>query len=788
LCFRRESELTRNLINKVGKEIEKQGHLKKISRRPSLGGLHTPRRARRWAGAKLHNTTAKAHYAAVNYKTALEKVGIDVTLEGIRAERNKLKRKKNENKDDARPSKRTACHSTTDSSLEERTTATVPLLAVAASTPRVFPAATAIMDSSLEDGRTAMAPLSAVASTPGFQGSDEIDYETPQTAALRRHLDPIFEEQDPSSPSQDLAEQERSHVYSQYALKKRKLMSETFLTVLLPAFIGSDGEVCQDLDIHNVEQAFFRLVDNLRSRTVARTTAIIDGKSEAEAIRTPAPLGPQLDPEKYPTLTSFGVPLDDDRIVAGITREVWQMNRDQTHSTTMHVDPGNGGTLTLVTIPKPKSSNINILRQNAKRTGFLDAIAGAISPDGEVTEDSKRNLCSLLATYKGYRPFFREIAHSEGFSMIDRLDEETSFAIQSNSGINDSAARLLRRNFTAVLGNPILAPESKMKANLGFKRAEIVRGLHVVPPSKTKKKQRIHWSCKKLDQLVRYYLEALAERGTETIDQSDIVVSIDHGKGYLRAILTITVRARGKERESSESFALAEAKCNGDTYDILKNTFASEINQAFQRIKDNDYKVCIYSNEDGDIYSKLGAEPDNSEDKLVLQVTLESWMAGDLKFFMMATGRESGDKSWCFYCDLMAKDWKADASNKGTEWTNLSLKSILARAKSLWNSMTAGERKGCNKEFHGLLFDAIDIDHFSPPILHLLLGLANYIYANLVAELQAGYESYTATYFELEAAMAQAEEELVDIKEERRRHELFSGNNIKYWKVSTCRA
>jgi hypothetical protein len=86
------------------------------------------------------------------------------------------------------------------------------------------------------------------------------------------------------------------------------------------------------------------------------------------------------------------------------------------------------------------------------------------------------------------------------------------------------------------------------------------------------------------------------------------------------------------------------------------------------------------------------------------------------------------------------------------------------------------------------LFDAIDIDHFSPPILHLLLGLANYIYANLVAELQAGYESYTAEYFELEAAMAKAGEELAKIKEERRRHELFSGNNIKYWKVSTCRA
>jgi hypothetical protein len=160
-------------------------------------------------------------------------------------------------------------------------------------------------------------------------------------------------------------------------------------------------------------------------------------------------------------------------------------------------------------------------------------------------------------------------------------------------------------------------------------------------------------------------------------------------------------------------------------------------------------------------------------------------MAGDLKFFMMATGRESADKAWCFYCDLMAKEWKGEASKEGTEWTNLSLKSLFLYVKDIFNRLTPHQRKGCNKELHELLFDAIDIDHFSGPILHLLLGLANYIYANLVAELQAGHASYSADYLDLETAMAKAEEKLAEIKEERRRHELFSGSNITYWKVST---
>ena len=641
------------------------------------------------------------------------------------------------------------------------------------------------------DDPTAMDSHLSSASTPAFQGFDEHDHATPQTAALGRRLEPIFEEQDPSSPSQDfLAQQEPRHAYSQYDLKKKKLMMDTFLNELLPAFIDVDGNVCQDLDINNAEHVLCGLVDKLRSRTVARTTAILDGKSEAEAIRTPhPPIEPQFDPKNYPVFASFGVPLNDDRIMSAIKSEVLQRNSDKTHNTTLHVKHyGSGKLLTFVPIPKPKSASLNILRQNQNRTGFLDKIAVAIEPDSVLMDEPRKKLCSLLATDKVYRPFFRETAHSEGFAMIDRLDEATSFAIQSNSGINDSAARLLRRNFTAVLGAPILAPESNMKANLGFTRPEIVRGLYVVPPGK--KKQRIHWSCKKLDQIVRYYVEALAasERGTDTIDHSDLVVSIDHGKGFLRAILTITVRAWGHERESSESFALAEAKCNGDTYEILKETFASEINDAFQRIKDSGCKVCVWRNlEDDEIYSKLGADSDNEEDTLILEMTLESWIAGDLKFFMMATGRESGDKAWCFYCDLMARQWKLEAATEGTEWTNVSLKPLFAYVKDRYNGLSPFQRKGCNKELHELLFNAIEIDHFSPPILHLLLGLANCIYTNLVAELQAGYELYTDEYFELETAMVKAEEEVAKVKEERRRHELFSGNNIKYWKViTTC--
>lgn len=130
---------------------------------------------------------------------ALDKIGIDITVKEINAERLKLKRKERKNKDDVRPSK-IPSHSTTDSSLEDKP--------------------------------TAMAPHSAaVASTPEFQGFDEHDYATPHTATLGRRLQPIFEGQDCSHLSQNLLAQEPHHVYSQYELKMGAVVTLLLLRV-----------------------------------------------------------------------------------------------------------------------------------------------------------------------------------------------------------------------------------------------------------------------------------------------------------------------------------------------------------------------------------------------------------------------------------------------------------------------------------------------------------------------------------------------------------------------------
>ena len=57
----------------------------------------------------------------------------------------------------------------------------------------------------------------------------------------------------------------------------------------------------------------------------------------------------------------------------------------------------------------------------------------------------------------------------------------------------------------------------------------------------------------------------------------------------------------------------------------------------------------------------------------------------------------------------------------------------------------ADERKVVSSE---ALFDFMDIDHYVMPTLHLMLGIVNYLYKNMVEEAQAACEGYSLDYAE----------------------------------------
>ena len=44
------------------------------------------------------------------------------------------------------------------------------------------------------------------------------------------------------------------------------------------------------------------------------------------------------------------------------------------------------------------------------------------------------------------------------------------------------------------------------------------------------------------------------------------------------------------------------------------------------------------------------------------------------------------------------------------------------------------------------LFDLVDIDHYIIPTLHLMLGIVDYLYKEMVEEAQAACEGYSLDY------------------------------------------
>ena len=49
------------------------------------------------------------------------------------------------------------------------------------------------------------------------------------------------------------------------------------------------------------------------------------------------------------------------------------------------------------------------------------------------------------------------------------------------------------------------------------------------------------------------------------------------------------------------------------------------------------------------------------------------------------------------------------------------------------------------------VLDAVEVDHYVVPVLHLTIGLVNDVLDHLVAECQAAAEEFTVEYYELEA-------------------------------------
>jgi hypothetical protein len=129
-------------------------------------------------------------------------------------------------------------------------------------------------------------------------------------------------------------------------------------------------------------------------------------------------------------------------------------------------------------------------------------------------------------------------------------------------------------------------------------------------------------------------------------------------------------------------------------------------------------------------------------------IPVEVFMAGDILFYAIALGKEGFATWWCNWCQLFKTRWQAVDHQLGIPWNLESLKQHATQIENGSVDLSSVQEVRGVKE--PPLFDAIDTDHYIPPVLHLTIGKGNDVLMNLIHELQAAGEAYSEEYFNKE--------------------------------------
>jgi hypothetical protein len=601
-------------------------------------------------------------------------------------------------------------------------------------------------------------PQRKIASLKRFQKEIRLQL-TPHFSSLSLTNSPSTSPSPPvqlAPPSQQL---EELKLKEKRDLLHYRLKLKLFPLLICPELLVTDAPFWNPTE---VEDALLEVVAEIRKRRDDELTEILETEKTDHS--------PETITTQFPVLNLYSIPIDDSRVQSNILKELYRLNKKVTKSSTMIMDLGNNIHTSLVMIPRSK--NLDRLGRNDRKHGWLVNILDALS-DGE--EDGRQELVRNLLIYIGsrveYRDCFYDATEELGVSIYPTIDAATTFAIQSSSNINYRQMRELRRNLKVALGHTIFSPEQKIKQLIGTKWLTPETGHYYYG------KERIEWSAKQVDEIVCLYFSQLmneAKTGSLKMEHVDLSVSIDHGKGYSRATLIIVNRWQEEDgvwHEREEAFALANAKCRKDNREILINTYATAVNEALKRIKESGI-ITIFRDVSADLplyYTVLGNAPNNVDDELVMSSPIELWMSGDFLFFAIAVGKEGGASFWCHYCDLSHRLWQASDHALGEDWT---LAKIIAHVEAMdlgdVNKKIAAERKGVRTV---PIFDAIDIDHYVPCVLHMQIGAVNGVYENMVAESQAGCEVFTEEYYELEKQYDKAKHDMRVARDNQREFE-----------------
>jgi hypothetical protein len=241
----------------------------------------------------------------------------------------------------------------------------------------------------------------------------------------------------------------------------KDLVRECIVDKLMPCIsdtlpFAMDGMIRDEFDYGKVERVLMNLVGDIHAHRESRLTAVLEGASKVEArmkLRT------QHNRKDYPTLSCYEISFHDPGVRGNLLQDLYAYNREVTDSSTMSFDFRNNVSAALVMIPQ--SSHLEAMKYNNCRHNYVAEIINSLDKDGTRPEETRTDFLTMLARSDDCREHFQEVAQSKGLSSIERLGEEKSFAIQSDSNLNYTQMRALSQNLLAAVGTPIFSGEKK---------------------------------------------------------------------------------------------------------------------------------------------------------------------------------------------------------------------------------------------------------------------------------------------------------------------------------------
>jgi hypothetical protein len=431
----------------------------------------------------------------------------------------------------------------------------------------------------------------------------------------------------------------------------------------------------------------YGIVHRLTTQRLARTTregSIACGTQTLEA-------SIDFDPNRYQILCRLGAPFDC-RYLAYIVQEILLLEEETNASILSRVKARNGRQSPCLVVrkdPKWNRSTISFVLAHSSMTAGTMAVQLLRQDEEDVIESLKK----------------------EGIRIITGpMSALTTQAMVNMAALGDNSLRVLRRFSRAHWGLTMFASTATMRAISGS------QGLAPLCLSAMVEKKRVRYNIKRVQEVVLHELSCRATilADTRTID---VVISGDHGKGFYRMIALILIwQSNTVIKPVRVTVEIASMRCRKDTAEVLE-TIVPAINDSLENLGIS--RVLVQQNSGVNLVTAENAHYQGS-------IPVRVYLAGDLAWVSDILGKTNMAGHWCPYCKINKETRQAANHTKAELWSIPKLQDHLEYLESdlLPRTPTAQDILGvkCRP-----LLTNVPLRNLVPPVLHMELGLVNYI-------------------------------------------------------------